>query len=130
MARRVSLQPCASGLKKWPWRVNLPANISSSGKRERRFFDTKQKAETFCRQQRIRLENFGRNSLTLTPAQQEQAAIAFERITPYGVTLNTVIGEFIERQQAIARSVTFEELFDRFTAFKKSRSAAYLRDLK
>jgi hypothetical protein len=91
MARRVSLQPCASGLKKWPWRVNLPANISSSGKRERRFF---------------------------------------ERITPYGVTLNTVIGEFIERQQAIARSVTFEELFDRFTAFKKSRSAAYLRDLK
>lgn len=130
MARRVSLQPCATGLAKWPWRVNLPANISSTGKRERRFFETKPKAETFCRQQRTRLENFGRNSSTLTPAQQEQAAIAFERIAPYDVTLNTVVAEFIERRQASAKSVTFEELFDRFTGSKKSRSSKYLRDLK
>src|SRR4030095_1460307 len=130
MARRLALEPCASGLKKWPWRVNLPASISSSGKRERRFFESKREAETFCRQQRIRLENFGRNSSTLTPAQQEQAAIAFERIAPYGATLNTVVGEFVERRQAIAKSVTFEELFERFTGSKKSRSAAYLRGLK
>src|SRR5450755_4081567 len=100
MARRVSLQPCATGLTKWPWRVNLPANISSTGKRERRFFDAKQMAETFCRQQRTRLANFGRNSSTLSPTQQEQAAMAFERIASYGVTLNTVVAEFIERRQA------------------------------
>jgi integrase len=76
------------------------------------------------------LTNFGRNSSTLTPAQQEQAAIAFERIAPYGATLNTVVSEFIERRQAIAQSVTFEELFERFTGSKKTRSAAYLRGLK
>ena len=33
-------------------------------------------------------------------------------------------------RQAIAQSVTFEELFERFTSSKKSRSAAYLRGLK
>lgn len=130
MARRVSLQPCATALAKWPWRVNLPANISNSGKRERRFFHTKKEAETFCQQQRTRLENFGRNSSTLTPAQLEQAAIAFERLATFGATLNTVVAEFIERRQAIAKSVTFEELFDRFTSSKKKRSAAYLRGLK
>jgi integrase len=128
--RRVSLEPCASGLKKSPWRVNLPASISSSGKRERRFFETKKDAETFCRQHRTRLENFGRNSSSLTPAQQEQAAIAFERLAPYDVTLNTVVAEFIERRKAREASVTFKELFETFTASRKNRSASYLRGLK
>lgn len=130
MARRLSLEPSPSGLAKWPWRLNLPAKISSSGKRERRFFATKREAVTFADQQRTKLENFGRNSSTLTPGQQEQAAIAFERLAPYGATLNTVVAEFIERRQAAANSVTFKELFERFTVSKKSRSAAYLRGLK
>lgn len=130
MARRVSLEPSATGLAKWPWRLNLPANISSSGRRERRFFATKREANTFAGQQRTRLENFGRNSSTLTPAQQEQAAIAFERLAPFGVSLNTAVAECIERRQAIAKSVTFQELFERFTSSKKKRSAAYLRGLK
>src|ERR1051325_3176361 len=130
MARRISLQPCATGLKKWPWRVNLPANISSTGKRERRFFDTKQKADTFCRQQRTRLENFGRNSSTLSPGQQEEAAIAFDRLRPYGVTLNAAVADFIARRKAREKSVTFKQLFDAFTSSKKNRSAAYLRGLK
>jgi integrase len=130
MARRISLEPCASGLKKWPWRVNLPANISNSGKRERRFFNSKSEAQTFCRQQRIRLDNFGRNSGMLTPGQQEQAAMAFERLAPYNVTLNSVVVDFIARRQAIAQSITFEELFERFMGSRKSRSEAYLRGLK
>jgi integrase len=130
MARRLSLKPCSSGLKKWPWRVNLPANISSGGKRERRFFETKQKADTFCRQQRIRLENFGRNSSTLTPGQAEEAAIAFERLAPHAIALNTVISDFIARHKAKTNSVSFKTLFDSFTGSKKNRSAAYLRGLK
>src|SRR4030095_6259482 len=95
MARRLALHPCASGLKKLPWRVTLPANISSTGKRQRRFFETKQAAETFCRQQRTRLQNYGRNSSTLTPGQAEEAAMAFERLAPYAVPLNTVVLDFI-----------------------------------
>lgn len=127
MARRLSLEPSASGLKKWPWRVNLPANISNSGRRERRFFKKKSEAETFCRLQRIRLDNFGRSSGTLTPGQQEEAAMAFERLAPYSIALNTVIADFIARQKAKANSVTFKVLFDSFTTSKQNRSAAYLR---
>ena len=41
--------------------------------------------------ERIRLDNYGRNSTTLTPGQQEEAAIAFERLSPYNVPLNTVV---------------------------------------
>ena len=130
MARRLALQPCASRLKKLPWRVNLPANISSTGKRQRRFFETKQAAETFCRQQRTRLQNYGRNSSTLTPGQAEEAAMAFERLAPYAVPLNTVVLDFIERHNAKAKSVPFKTLFASFTASRKGRSQTYLRDLK
>jgi integrase len=130
MARRVSLQPCPTRLSKWPWRVNLPATISSTGKRERRFFETKVEADTFCRQQRVRLDNFGRNSCTLSPGQQEQAAIAFDRLKPFDVDLNTVVTQFIAQHVAREKSVTFKQMFDAFTASKKTRSEAYLRGLK
>lgn len=130
MPRRLSLEPRKTGLKKWPWRVNLPANISGSGKRERRFFASRQLADTFCKQQRVRLENFGRNSSALTPGQLEEAAHAFQRISAYGVTLNTVVSDFVRRHDAKGKSITFAALFDHFTTSKKSRSAAYLRGLK
>ena len=130
MARRVSLEPSATGLTNWPWRVNLPAKISSTGKRERRFFESKQEAQTFCRQQRARLENFGRNSTSLSPGQQEQAGLAFARLAPFGVSLNSVVADFITRRQAKEKSITFAELFESFTAAKSKRSAAYLRGLK
>ena len=115
MPRRLTLQPSETGLVKWPWRVNLPANISTTGRRERRFFETKREAETFCQQQRTRLQNFGRNTSTLTPGQLEEAAMAFDRLRPVGVSLNTVVTDFIARHKAREKSVTFKQLFDAFT---------------
>src|SRR6266446_8643263 len=108
MARRLSLEPCPTGLKKWPWRVNLPAKYTATGKRQRSFFKSKKEAETFCQTQRIRLENYGRNSSTLTPGQQEEAAMAFERLEPYNVPLNSIVADFIARHDARTRSVTFK----------------------
>jgi len=130
MARRLSLEPCATGLKKWPWRVNLPPKYTSTGKRQRHFFRNRREADTFCHTQRIRLDNYGRNSSTLTPGQQEEAAMAFEKLSPYNMTLTTVVADFIARHEARVRSVTFKVLFDRFVAAKKNRSEAYLRGLK
>jgi integrase len=80
--------------------------------------------------QRTRLANYGRNSSTLTPGQQEEAAMAFDRLAPYSVTLNTVVADFIARQKAKANSVTFKTLFDSFITSKQNKSAAYLRGLK
>ena len=63
MSRRLQLTPAKTKLISTPWRVNLPANISGNGKRERHFFQSRQDAETFCRQQRMRLQSPQRTSV-------------------------------------------------------------------
>ena len=127
--KRTLLTPKKTTLEKYPWRVNLPASISANGKRERRFFATKIEAATFCEQQSTRLDNFGRNSTTLSPGQLEQAAMAFARL-PEGVALNTVVAEWLALHDATARSVTFKEMFERFMESKDGHSAAYQTGLK
>src|ERR1700730_8147319 len=130
MARRASFEPCATGLKKWPWRVNVPAKYTTTGKRQRHFFQKKQEAETFCQARRIEIENYGRNSSILTPGQQEDAARAFENLAPYNVELNAVVADFIARHNARSQSVTFKALCDQFIAKKAKKSKAYLRALR
>jgi integrase len=130
MPRRISLLPCATGLKKWTWRVNIPARYTSTGKRQRAFFKSKREAQTFSDQQRIRITNYGCNASALTPGQQEEAAMAFQKVAAYGVTLNTVVTDWVARHDMRARSVTFKTLFDRFVESKKKRSTAYLVSLK
>jgi integrase len=130
MPRRLQLTPAKSRLLSRPWRVNLPPSISGSGKRERHFFQTCQDAETFCRQQRTRLQNFGRNSTSLTPVQLEDAAQAFAKLQPHGLSLNEVVASFLSQREAMEKSVTFKTLFERFVASKHGKSEAYLRGLR
>jgi integrase len=130
MPRRTSLLPCPTGLKKWPWRVNLPARYTNTGKRQRHFFKMKREAETFAHAQRLRIENYGRNCSPLTPGQQEEAAIAFEKLADHNVSLNTVVADWIACRDARTRSVTFEHLCEQFIAKKEKKSKPYLRALR
>ena len=72
------------------------------------------------------MQNFGRNSTGLTPAQLEDAASAFEKLGPHGVSLNEVVAQFLRRRATVERSVTFSELFERFVAAKQDKAASYL----
>ncbi len=130
MSRRISLKPSKSGLESSPWKVNLPGAISNSGKRERHFFKNKSEAETFCQQQRIQLDNYGRNSTSLTPAQLHEASKVFELLKPLNVTLNEVVRSYLAKHAANEKSVSFNELFERYVATKQNLSEAHLRGLK
>ena len=137
MARRITLKPSRSKHPNTPWQVNLPGNVTSSGKRERHFFKTKADAETYCQQQRVRLENFGRNSSGLAPMDQDDAVRAIERLKPYGVTLNQAVSDYIARIEATRKSVTFKVMFEAYQAFSGAKvrkgqviSPSYARQLK
>jgi integrase len=126
MPRIASLSPQRA---KWAgnrqWKVELPAQITPSGKRQRYFFDTKQDALNFCEEQRIRLKNHGTVGMSaLGVGQLAQAATAFDALKPYRVTLNEVVTDWIRRQRAADASIPFEAAMDAFMEWGK-RSSSY-----
>jgi integrase len=130
MPKRFSLEPRKSGPVTSPWCVNIPARISESGNRERKFFATKSAAETYGKSHRIRIENYGTAATLLTPGQLEEAAKAFEQLRPFKATLNEAVTEFMARRNQDGRSVTFKKLFELFSEAKVRRSPSYRRELK
>jgi integrase len=97
------------------WKIDLPASLSPSGKRQRFFFETKQEAINFGQEQRTRIGNYGTAGVTgLSPSQLEQAALAFDSITPYSVSLNEVVKDWIARRKARDATVTFAVGFGQY----------------
>jgi integrase len=131
MAKRASLEPKPTTKAHAPWVVNLPPLLSGTAKRERRYFDTKRAAETFCTQQRIRLENYGTASTTLPAGKIEQAAAAFEKLNGTGIGLLEAVEQVLEWKRSRENSVTFKSMFESFIGAKKGkRSAPYLTALR
>ena len=131
MAKRASLEPKATTKPNAPWVVNLPPLLSSTAKRGRRYFDTKKAAETFCTQQRIRLENYGTASTTLPAGKIEEAAAAFEKLNGTGIGLLEAIEQVLKWKQSRENSVTFKSMFESFMDAKKGkRSVPYLTALR
>src|SRR5438094_8999484 len=130
MPKRFSLEPHNTGPSTSPWCINVPAKISESGKRERKFFATKSAAQTYGITHRIRIENYGTSATLLTPGQLEEAARAFEQLRPFKATLNEAVMEFMARRNQDGRSVTFKKLFELFAEAKARRSPSYRRQIK
>jgi len=131
MAKRASLEPKQTTKAHAPWVVNLPPLLSSTEKRERRYFDTKRAAEIFCAQQRIRLENYGTASRMLPPGKIEEASAAFEKLDGTGISLLEAVGQVLKWKQSRESSVTFKSMFESFIDAKKGkRSAPYLTALR
>jgi integrase len=131
MAKRASLEPKRTTKPHAPWVVNLPPLLSSTAKRERRYFDSKKGAAEFCRQQRIRLENYGTASTNLPPGKIEEAQAAFDKLNGTGIGLLEAVDQVLTWKRSRENSVTFKALFDSFIESKKDkRSAAYLTALR
>ena len=109
MPRIPTIRPHKDPHRHKPWRVDIPARVSSTGKRQRFFFETKADAQVYAEGQRIRLQNFGSQGASiLPPAQQEQAANALRLLQPYGVSLNEVAQDWLYRRKASEASITYE----------------------
>jgi hypothetical protein len=96
MPKRPSLEPKRTTKTHLPWVVNLPPLLSGTAKRERRYFDNKKEAAEFCRQQRIRLENYGTASTLLPAGKVEEAQAAFEKLKGTGISLLEAAEQVVE----------------------------------
>lgn len=112
-------------------RVNVPPRLSSSGRRERRFFDTHGAANEFIEELKCRRNNLSAIDRTLEPAQLLDAAADLNVLRDYPqTTLLEAARGYLEVLESRTASITLSELFGRFTQAKKYKSKRYLRDIK
>jgi len=82
MSHPASLKP-----KKLPsrnkWSLNIPAELSPTGKRHRLFFATEREAKAEAERLKARKDNFGVSLTALTPARIAEAAEAYRLMEPY-----------------------------------------------
>jgi hypothetical protein len=83
MAKPVRFVP-----KKTPqgnWRLNIPAKFSASGKRERHFFTTKERALASAEELKGKREVFGTQATAVSPSLAEAAVAAEALLQPLGI---------------------------------------------
>ena len=106
-----------------PWWVDIPARHSETGKRQKRFFQSKEQAKGELQRLKARVEKHGTGAKLLAPSTEENAARAVELLKSEGVEdsqLAAIVREFIERKREREKSVTLLKCWDSYIAAKKA----------
>ena len=84
MAKPIRFKPTktASG-----WKVNVPAKVSESGRRERHFFRTFELAKAAGDRLKEKREEFGTQAKAIRPSLAEGATLAENILAPWNVSL-------------------------------------------
>ena len=132
--RASSLKPAkrrereARGLSAWA--VNVPPQLSPTGKRQQLFFATKIEAQGKCDQLQSTKTNFGTSMSLLSSIEITEAAKAYEMLRPHKVGLLEAIREYLKIHEQRTASVTFLELCDKYLAAKSKRDPRHLKGLR
>jgi integrase len=111
------------------WRVNDPRG--TDGKRQRKFFETKEDAERFARQQKADRHAYGAYFVSIPPSERAVLAYQMERLRKLGWTLPAAV-DFIERHGKMPPSIKLGTVAAEFVAAKKNAGLRprYLRTLR
>src|SRR5271169_5186415 len=112
MARSAILKPAhrdaraTKGLA--PWAVNVPSELSPTGRRQELFFSTKGEASTECEKLKARKDNFGISLSTMTSARVAAAAEAYNLLDPHRIDLLEAVRSHLRAVGQRSESVTLE----------------------
>jgi integrase len=117
----------SSGRPEAKWVLNV---WHPTGKRERRFFLTREKAEAEAKVKEIEVQNLGKRALGIDDRLRLEALDAKERLAPYGVSITQVVAEYISRRGSA--STTVDEVAELFLASRErlQRSRKHLDSLR
>jgi hypothetical protein len=111
--------------------LNVPANLSDTGKRRRLFFATERQASAEAERLKTRAHNFRASLGNLTSSQIIEAADCYELLAPFSeARLKDAVLHYREALKARTKSVNYLELFNRYLAFKQNCSQKYLKELR
>jgi integrase len=134
MSRSSSLKPAYrqeradKGLASWC--VNIPAALSSTGKRQQLFFASQAEAKIQCNLLKVRRSNFGDSMGAMTPVRIAEASESYKLLEPFGIGLLEAVRSYVESAQVRTGSVTLGEAFDRFAESKQFKSPKYQKEIR
>ncbi|MFD0893853.1 hypothetical protein KBB96_10550 [Luteolibacter ambystomatis] len=73
------------------WRVDVPSNLSSTGKRERLFFGSREQASYYAHRMKLHPDLADDSHLAV------EAARALSYLEPFGLSLDEAVGMVVER---------------------------------
>ena len=111
------------------WCLSIPAELSPTGNRQRKFFRTKKAAFAEVEQLKARKDNFGTSLASLSPARITQAAAAFRLLDEHKIDLLDAVRSHIQAHKQRTASVPYLELFNQYLDAKQDKTPAYLTEL-
>ena len=134
MARSAEFEPKHDPSRGKAWWISIPPKLSDTGKRQKRFFDTKELALGEIQRLKVRKENHGTAAKLLSPADEQQAVTALRLIRNKGITLqfSEIVGDYIARWEQRNASVPLSHLWDEYEKLMKrnQRSAVHIKSLR
>jgi integrase len=115
MGRNATLKPRKDAAR-GRWWVSIPPRLSETGKRQKRYFETKEEALGAIQLIKARRENHGTAAKLLSPADEQQAASALKLLKDSGCTtqLTVIVGEYLERLRRRDSSRPLGEAWDAY----------------
>lgn len=126
MAKPVKFKPVstASG-----WCINVPGKYSDSGKRERQFYPTRDKATEAAAAFKDKVKEFGTMARAIAPSLAEDAVSASKLLAPLGINLLDAVTRFVAMENRNRASVPVKDAVAAFRAtgaeWSKSQATAY-----
>jgi integrase len=113
-------------------RLKFVVNYREAGKRKRKFFETKEQAESFAAFKNAELRKFGVEGTEFSSRLREEAAECVERLRAYGKTLTDATSFLVSHLKASERSITTAALVEQLIATKEAdgMSERYVQDLR
>ena len=84
MAKHAKFEPVPHGKR---WKLNVPAVYAESGKRERHFYITKEKALSAAKSLRDKRDNYGKQAQAIKPSLAEDAVQAAEILAQWKISI-------------------------------------------
>jgi integrase len=111
------------------WRLNIPAKISETGKRQQLFYRTQKIALAAADDLKRKVELFGVQTRAISPTVAEQATAALNLLEPYGISLLEAARRIAEIESMQRRSSSIEDALNEYEKAKGGRSDRHTRSI-
>jgi len=113
------------------WCVNVPEELSETGKRRQLFFETKSEAIGECERLKARRDNFGNSLSAITPARIAEASEAYKLLDERHASdsLLAIVRQYLAQHDLRSQSVSLRTLFDEYVAARSHRTKKYLAEI-